>query len=150
MRDRILLAGLAGALAATAMLASTAGAQPNLPPPPPPPLGQSPAPPVSPQPAPAPSPPPQPAPRAPAAPPPAPPPPPRYNEPPPPPPPYRLRRREVVYVYPDYDPPRPVAITFNPLDLALGRLSANFEVLVAPHHSLFASPNALRFDTDRG
>jgi hypothetical protein len=61
-----------------------------------------------------------------------------------------VRRREVVYVYPDYDPPRPVAITFNPLDLGVGRLSANFEVLVAPHHSLLASPNGLIFNTDRG
>jgi hypothetical protein len=43
-----------------------------------------------------------------------------------------------------------VAITFNPLALTLGRLSGNFEVLLAPHHSLVASPNALVFGQDRG
>jgi hypothetical protein len=31
-----------------------------------------------------------------------------------------------------------------------GRVSATFEVQLAPHHSLFASPNALLFDVDRG
>jgi hypothetical protein len=53
-------------------------------------------------------------------------------------------------VYEEYDPPRPVAITFNALALTVGRLSGNFEVQIAPHHSLLASPNALLFDVDRG
>ncbi len=45
---------------------------------------------------------------------------------------------------------RPVAITLNPLGLFWGRLSGNFEVQLAPHHSLLASPNVLVFDADRG
>jgi len=45
---------------------------------------------------------------------------------------------------------RPVAITFNPLALALGRLSGNVEILLAPHHSLVLSPNLLIFQEDRG
>lgn len=53
-------------------------------------------------------------------------------------------------VYEEYDPPRPVAITFNPLALSVGRLSANFEVQIAPHHSLVASPNVIVFGEDRG
>jgi hypothetical protein len=135
-------------LVAALLAASSARAQPNLPPPPPPPIGEEPPPAPPPRP-----PPPLPAP-APAPAPPPPPPraaPPPYYAPPPPPPPYRYRRRrEVVVEYVEYDPPRPVAITWNPAALALGRLSGNFEVLVAPHHSLLVSPNALVLDEDRG
>jgi hypothetical protein len=40
---------------------------------------------------------------------------------------------------------RPFALTFNPLGIFWGRLSANFELLLAPHHSLVASPNLLLF-----
>lgn len=47
-------------------------------------------------------------------------------------------------------PERPLAITLNPLGLFWGRLSANVEYQLAPHHSLFVSPNALFFETDRG
>lgn len=43
-----------------------------------------------------------------------------------------------------------MAITVSPLALVLGRLSGTFEVQLAPHHSLFASPNVLIFDVDRG
>jgi hypothetical protein len=114
-------------VAAAAMLAAPiAPAQPNLPPPPPPPMGQ------------------------PTDLPPPPPAPPHAYDAPPPPPPYRAprRRREVVVFF--YDDPRPVAITLNPLDLGLSRLSANVEVLVAPHHSLIVSPNILVLDENRG
>ena len=116
---------------AVVLIASTAAAQ-DLPPPPPPPIGQSidlpPTPPPS----------------RPAA------PPPRYEPAPPPapPPPYsRHRRHEVVYVY---EEARPVALTLNPAALALGRVSANVEVLLAPHDSLVLSPNLLAFQVDRG
>jgi hypothetical protein len=126
------------------LAASTAHAQPNLPPPPPPPIGEEPPPsPPSRPPPPLPSPAPAPAPPRAA--------PPQYSPAPPPPPPYRYRRRrEVVAEYVEYDPPRPVAITWNPVALTAGRLSGNFEVLVAPHHALLVSPNALVFDQDRG
>jgi hypothetical protein len=114
--------------------ASTARAQ-DLPPPPPPPLGSELPPPPS---------------HATALPPPPPPPPSaRYEQPPPPPPPYRAHRREVVYVY-EEPVARPVAITFNPLALTLGRLSANVEFLLAPHHSLVVSPNIIAFQENRG
>lgn len=53
-----------------------------------------------------------------------------------------------MYVYDE--PPRPVAITFNPLALALGRVGANVEVLLAPHHSLVLSPNLQAFTEARG
>jgi hypothetical protein len=59
----------------------------------------------------------------------------------------------VVYEAPrfvEYDPPRPVAITWNPLALAIGRLSGNIEVLIATHHALILSPNVLVFGVDRG
>jgi hypothetical protein len=81
---------------------------------------------------------------------PTPPPPPRAYETPPPPPPYRAprRRREVVVTI--YDEARPVAITLNPLDLGLARLSGNVEVLLAPHHSLIASPSILLLNENRG
>jgi Protein of unknown function (DUF3575) len=45
---------------------------------------------------------------------------------------------------------RPLAVTLNPLPLTLGRLSANVEWLLAPHHALVLSPNVLLFSTDRG
>lgn len=61
------------------------------------------------------------------------------------------RRREVVYVPEEVlEPPRPVAITVSPIPLVWGRLSGTFEVQLAPHHSLFASPNLLIADADRG
>jgi hypothetical protein len=124
--------------------APAAFAQPDLPPPPPPPLGTGTPPPPPPPPAPPPSPP-----RAQPQPPPPPPPP--RTQPPPPPPPYYYparRRREIVYVY--EEPPRPVAITLNPVALTVGRLSANVEFLLAPHHSLVLSPNLIAFHEDRG
>jgi hypothetical protein len=144
------LSGLS-VMASVTLLATGADAQPNLPPPPPPPLTAEPPPLPPPQPAPTTQqqpapPPPRPSPAPPA-------PPPRYYEAPPlpPPPPYRVRRRrEVVYVYEEVEPPRPVAITVSPLALVLGRLSGTFEVQLAPHHSLFASPSALIFNVDRG
>jgi hypothetical protein len=77
------------------------------------------------------------------------PPPPRYDSPPPPPPYRGPHRREVVYVY-EEPVARPVAITFNPLALTLGRLSANLEFLLAPHHSIVLSPNILTFQENRG
>jgi len=43
-----------------------------------------------------------------------------------------------------------VAVTFNPLGLTLGRLSANVEFLVAPHHAFILSPNVLVFQEQRG
>jgi hypothetical protein len=55
----------------------------------------------------------------------------------------------VIYVY-EEPVARPVAITFNPVALALGRLSANVEVLLAPHHSLVLSPNVLAFQETHG
>jgi hypothetical protein len=48
------------------------------------------------------------------------------------------------------EPPRPVAITLNPVALTVGRLSANVEFLLAPHHSLVLSPNLIAFHEDRG
>jgi hypothetical protein len=59
-------------------------------------------------------------------------------------------RREYAPVYEEYEPPHPVAITWNPIALVAGRLSGNVEVQVAPHHSLIASPNALVLQADRG
>ena len=56
----------------------------------------------------------------------------------------------MLLVYPEWDPPKPVALTLNPLDLVVGRLSGNLEVQLAPHHSLGASPNAIIFGLDRG
>jgi hypothetical protein len=43
-----------------------------------------------------------------------------------------------------------VALTLNPAALALGRLSGNLELLIAPHQSLGLSPNAIVFPVDRG
>lgn len=132
----------AALVAAWLAFARPASAQPNLPPPPPPPIDQPtqlpPVPPAQRQ---------TPPPEAPAAQ----PPPPRRT--PPPPPPYRgsvrvHRTEEVIYV----EPPAayPVALTLNPLGLIAGRLSANLEVQLEPHHSLVVSPNVLVFHADRG
>jgi len=112
-----------GLVAIVAVVAAASGAEAqDLPPPPPPPLSQ-------PGDVPAPA------------------PPPRYQ--PAPPPYYHPRRREVIYVY-EEPLARPVAITFNPAALVLGRLSANVEVLLAPHHSLVLSPNVLAFQEGHG
>jgi hypothetical protein len=59
-------------------------------------------------------------------------------------------RREYAPVYEEYDPPHPVAITWNPVALVAGRLSGNFEVQLVPHHSLVVSPSGLVFQADRG
>lgn len=122
------------ALAIAAALIAPAARGQDLPPPPPPPLGQGdttlPPPPR----------PPQAPPRA-EPPPPPPRPPPPTSRPP--------RRREVVYVY-EEPAAHPLAVTVNPLALTLGRLSANVELLLAPHHSLVLSPNLLVFQEDRG
>jgi hypothetical protein len=131
-------------------------AQPNLPPPPPPPMGQPtdlPSAPPSPLP---------PAPMPPASPPAAPSamtrptvPPRRPPQPPPQPPAptapraIHVRHADVVYAV---EPPREMrlAVTIDPLPLAFGRLSANLEVLLAPHHAVIASPNLLFLHADRG
>ncbi|HEY3819997.1 MAG TPA: hypothetical protein VGL81_22685 [Polyangiaceae bacterium] len=120
------------ALIAAVVLAAPAAEGQDLPPPPPPPIGQ----------------PTELPPATPARP--APPPPPRY-EPVAPPPPYGhpRRRRETIYVY-EEPVARPVAVTLNPAALVLGRLSANVEVLLAPHHSLVLSPNLLVFQEGHG
>jgi hypothetical protein len=130
---------VAALVAAGVGFARPGQAQPNLPPPPPPPIDQ---------PGPLPSLPPSPRETSPAE-----SPPPPRRTPPPPPPPYRAsvrahRTEEVIYVEPlaAY----PVALTLNPLGLLGGRLSANLEVQLEPHHSLFASPNVLLFHADRG
>ncbi|HTB73244.1 MAG TPA: hypothetical protein VK762_08360 [Polyangiaceae bacterium] len=136
---------VAALFAAGASVAAAAQAQPNLPPPPPPPIDQ---------PSEVPSlPPPPPRQTSPAESPPA--PPPRRQPTPPPPPPYRSssvrsRRSEDVVVYVEPPMAYPVAVTLNPLGLFRGRLSANLEVQLEPHHSLFVSPNVLVFHTDRG
>jgi hypothetical protein len=54
----------------------------------------------------------------------------------------------VAYVEPP--PVHPLAITLNPVGLIDGRLSANAEVQLEPHHSLVVSPNALVFPVGRG
>jgi hypothetical protein len=69
------------------------------------------------------------------------------------PPPHRapLRRHRSEVVYATEETTRvPIGITLNPLDLALGRLSANVELQVAPHHSFVVSPNLLIVHVDRG
>ncbi len=131
-------------VAAGVLVAHGAQAQPNLPPPPPPPIDQSPEVPSLPPPPPRQtpsesSPPSQPA-RRPT---------------PPPPAPYRASTRvhrtdEVVYAEAPPPPTHPVAVTLNPVGLFRGRLSANLEVQLVPHHSLVVSPNLLVFHTDRG
>jgi hypothetical protein len=137
------IAALVGSLGLM-LAAREATAQPDLPPPPPPPINQ----PIE---VPSLPPPPAPASTSPAAPPRRPPVP---APPPPPPPPYRAvpvhprRVEEVVYV--ERPEPRPVAITLNPLGLFVGRLSANVELQIEPHHSFIVAPNVLVFDADRG
>jgi hypothetical protein len=116
-------------------------AQPNLPPPPPPPIDQSPQPPSLPPPPPRQSPP-----ETTTS-----PPPPRRTTPPAPPP-YRAstrsrRTEEVVYV--ESPPAHPLALTLNPLGLFRGRMSANVELQLQPHHSLVLSPNVLAIHSDR-
>jgi hypothetical protein len=135
------------ALAAAGVLfAHPAPAQPNLPPPPPPPIDQ-------PQELPSLPPPPPRGETSPSETPPSRAPPPRRTAPPPPPPPYSTsshsrRSEDVVYVEPS--DAHPVAVTLNPIGLFRGRLSANLEVQLEPHHSLVVSPNLLVFHSDRG
>lgn len=57
------------------------------------------------------------------------PPPPQHHEPEPPP---------RVY---EVETPRTTSIRFNPLPLFAGRLSADIELMLAPHHALVVSPN---------
>jgi hypothetical protein len=123
---------VAALVAAWAGFARPASAQPNLPPPPPPPIDQpTQLPQLPPEQA----------------------PPPRRTIPPPPPP-YRgsVRARRTVEDVVIVEPPAayPVALTLNPLGLFVGRLSANLEVQLEPHHSLVVSPNVLVFHADRG
>lgn len=136
---------IAAPIAALTLVARSALAQPNLPPPPPPPIDQPTEVPTLP--------PPPPRSQAPAPQPPSPAPPPRRVAAPPPPAPYRAsarpaRTEEVVYV--EAPVSHPVAVTLNPVGLLRGRLSANLEVQLEPHHSLFVSPNLLAFHADRG
>ena len=134
---------------AQAFAVSGVRAQPNLPPPPPPPMGQ---PSDLPPPASQPPPPSAASPRASA---PASSPPPRRASPPPAsapaPTPYRAPRRRRVEVFvSDEEHGRPIALTLDPIPLVLGRLSANAEVLLSPHHAIVGSPNLLIFQLDRG
>jgi hypothetical protein len=137
--------GVLTALAAVAasVVVRPSYAQPNLPPPPPPPIGGSND---------VPSLPPPPAPST-AGQPPAPTPAQRKPAPgaPPPPPVYRVGPHKVldepVYVEPQRNS---IAVTLDPLDLVSGRLSANVEIQVQPHHAIIASANALIFDASRG
>jgi hypothetical protein len=46
--------------------------------------------------------------------------------------------------------PRWWAVTLNPVPLAFGRLSANLELDLAPHHALVLSPNVLFAGVGRG
>jgi hypothetical protein len=121
------------------LVAGGALAQPNLPPPPPPPLGQPTdlPPPLAPLPAPSPSPPPMPPPSHRTS-----PPPPTYHPP-------RAHHPDVVYVAEESHRPA-FAVTLDPLPLIGARLSGNVEVLLAPHHSIIASPNVLFMQADRG
>ncbi|MBV9949654.1 MAG: hypothetical protein JOZ69_22625, partial [Myxococcales bacterium] len=169
MRGRLPLFVLAQAL----VVVMRASAQPNLPPPPPPPIGQArespppepstpPVPSSSATPAPhlAPPPPPagRPARRTTAVPSPSPPPgTPAPSAPPPPPPPHRAGppppRPHVARTYiwsPPEEPSRTLALTLNPLSIALGRLSGNLELLVAAHHALVLSANLLVAQVGRG
>ncbi|HXX70084.1 MAG TPA: hypothetical protein VEK07_23085 [Polyangiaceae bacterium] len=47
-------------------------------------------------------------------------------------------------------PGRSVAVTWNPAGLGWGRLSANAEIALAPHHALIVSASTLVFQADRG
>jgi hypothetical protein len=62
----------------------------------------------------------------------------------------RPARPEEVVVVVEEPESRPVAVTFNPVPIVLGRLSGNVEVLLATHHALVLSANALVFNVDRG
>lgn len=65
-----------------------------------------------------------------------------------------MRRRAEVSVEesaaPEAPPSHALALTWNPIVLFWGRLSANAEIEIAPHHSIVASPNAIVFFADRG
>jgi hypothetical protein len=71
---------------------------------------------------------------------------------PPPPPAYKVGPQnerldeETIYV----DEERPIALTWNPLGILWGRLSVNFEFLLAEHHALTLSASTLVFDDGRG
>lgn len=130
--------------AATVLLGTgSAQAQLDLPPPPPPPLGQ---------PSDLPTLPPPPAPKTSAAPPSE---PPRHAAAPP----ARTPRNRPAAPHPEMrarpaEEPEPaqrtLAVTWNPVDIAWGRLSANAELLLAPRHSLVACLDSLVFHADRG
>ena len=116
-------------------------AQPNLPPPPPPPLGAPND--LPPPPPPATPPPPAPARSSPPA----------RRPPPPSSAPPRLRgyaEPTLEETHAEEPSPHALSITWNPVGLFWGRLSANAELELAPHHSVVASPNAIVFAADRG
>jgi hypothetical protein len=146
MRKRPEIVALAAA--GSLFVAHRAAAQPNLPPPPPPPIDQQPEVPSLPPPPPRPEPDETPPAEAPA------------RRTPAPPPPYRpsartrraddVRRPEDDVVFVEPPTARPVAITLSPIGLFRGRLSANLEVQLEPHHSLIFSPNLLVWNVDRG
>ncbi|MGA7119644.1 MAG: hypothetical protein WBY94_06070, partial [Polyangiaceae bacterium] len=158
-RSTIALFAFAHGLAVTRALA-----QPNLPPPPPPPIGEptdiapstspsassaaavaSQLPPHAKSTLTAPGPPPA-APNASAA---------AHRVAPPPPPspsplrPGPRRHHTEAYLY-ESRRRRPVTLTLSPLPLAGGRLCVAAELLIAPHHAVFASPNLLFAEVDRG
>jgi hypothetical protein len=60
------------------------------------------------------------------------------------------RRADVAGASVEEERGRPLALTVNPLGVALGRLSSNAEALLAPHHALVISPNVLLFEVGRG
>lgn len=45
---------------------------------------------------------------------------------------------------------RPIAVTLDPLPLLWGRIGANVELLVAPHHALVGSAHVLLSNVNRG
>jgi hypothetical protein len=133
------------AASATVIASRSARAQPDLPPPPPPPIDQPSDVPSLPPP---PEPPSTPEPFVPAR-----------RAPSPAPAGTRTRRRpeartetrdEPEVAAGPAPPARGVAITWNPAGLFWGRLSANVEVQLAPHHALIVSPNVLVFRANRG
>jgi hypothetical protein len=136
MRTRTATVALTAA-AAVVLAAHGSFAQPNLPPPPPPPMDQPGDLPRLPPPPPAPEG------SGPTG---------RRTTPAPPPARVRpVRRPETTVVVAEPPPPaRDVAITLNPLGLIAGRLSANVEGQLAPHHSLVASPSVIVFPVGRG
>ena len=135
---------VAAVLAAGVVATHPARAQPNLPPPPPPPIDQPSEVPSLPPPPPRQASPAESPPSSPTRRPPTPPPPPPYRGP------VRSHRSDDIVVYVEPPMAYPVAVTLNPLGLFGGRLSANLEVQLEPHHSLFVSPNVLAFHADRG